>query len=156
MHRRLAWTGPVLLLLVSGCISFQDPLGRQRALAETQREYTNMVRWGDLERAERFVAADCLDDFKRAASGFDELRVTDHEIGDIEYTGEGTAHVTVTYKGYSIARLVEHTSRERQEWVRDGMDNDWQVRPQLDLVAAELQGLPAPPSESDSESESED
>jgi transposase len=102
-----------------------------------------MVRWGDLERAEQFVDPDHLAEFKRAASGFDKLRVTDHEIGEIEYSEDRTAHVTVTYKGYSIAHLVEHTSRERQEWVRTGVKNHWQVRPQLDVVLAELQGLRA-------------
>ena len=141
MHRWLALAWVLVLAPATGCVSFTDPLGRQDALAETQRRYTDLVRWGDLEGAGRFVDPELREEFEQLAGGFEKLRITDHEIGEIEH-GERTAHVTVIYKGYSIAHLVEHTSRERQEWIRSGVKNVWHVRPQLAVLLAELQGLP--------------
>ena len=143
MRRWLALAWLLILAPAMGCTSL-DPLGRKDALSDTQRRYTDMVRWGDLERAEQFVDPEHLEEFKRLAGGFENLHITDHEIGEIEYE-DRTAYVTVTYKGYSRAHLVEHTTRERQEWVRSGINNVWLVRPQLAVMVAELQGLPREP-----------
>ena len=143
MRGRLAWVVWIAVaVLGSSCFSPTDPLGRQEALEEMQRKYTDLVRWGDLERAEKFVDPELRDNFKREAGGLAGLRITDHEIGEIEY-GEDSAIVTVTYKGYATATLVERTSRERQEWVRvAGLQNVWHVRPELGDVIAELRGRP--------------
>ncbi len=42
-------------LISSGCFSLTDPLGREDALEETQREYTKLMRWGEIERASVYV-----------------------------------------------------------------------------------------------------
>ena len=141
MRRWLALAGVLVLAPLTGCVSLTDPLGRQDALEEAQQKYTDLVRWGDLEAAERFVDPDLREEFKQLAGHFEKLRITDHAIGEIEH-GDRTAHVTVTYKGYSTVHLVEHTSHERQEWIRSGIANAWHVRPQLAVLLAELQGLP--------------
>ena len=141
MRRWLALAGVLVLAPVAGCVSFTDPLGRHEALEETQRKYTDLVRWGDLEAAEVFVDPEFREEFKDLAADFAKLRITDHAVGEIEHGGR-TAYVSVTYKGYSIVHLVEHTSKERQEWIRSGITNAWHVRPQLAVLLAELQGLP--------------
>lgn len=126
--------------LVAGCVSPTDPLGRQDALQEAQEKYTEFVRWGDVERAGKFVDPAMLDEFLRISKQLELLRITDFEIGDIEH-GDKSAIVTVIYQGYSVATLIERTARERQEWYRDdGFANVWHVRPELAQVVATLRG----------------
>ncbi len=147
MRLGLAWALALVTVATSACFSPTDPLGRQEALEEAQRKYTDLVRWGDLDRAELFVEPEERPAFQQAARELTNLRITDHEIGEIEY-GEDIAFVTVTYKGYAISHLVEHTSLERQEWVRvAGLKNVWHVKPQLAAVVAELHGRPRPPAQ---------
>ena len=44
------------LLFSTSCLTMiDDPLGRRTAFAQSQREYTRYVRWGDLESAADFV-----------------------------------------------------------------------------------------------------
>ncbi len=62
MRGRLAL---VVFTLLSGCVSPSDPLGRQDALEEAQQKYTELVRWGDVERAGKFVDPAMRDDFLR-------------------------------------------------------------------------------------------
>lgn len=144
MHARLALTAVLTLLAGSfaACVSPTDPLGRQDALAEAQRRYTEMVRWGDVEEAGRYVDPAVRDDFMQLAKQIEDPRITDYEIGEIEH-GEDKAFVTVTYEGYAVATLVERSARERQEWFRDpGLKNVWHVRPELAEVVAALRGAP--------------
>jgi hypothetical protein len=131
----------VLLLVSAGCAS-TDPLGRVDALRDVQKQYTDMVRWGDVERAQRFVDPALRAEFVRLAAAFEGLRITDAEIGEFEHE-EMTARVTVTYRGYAVANLVEKEAREEQEWYRDeGLANVWHVRPGLVAVVTALGGRP--------------
>ena len=143
MRGSLARVWVAVLVLGSGCAS-TDPLGRIDALRITQKQYTDMVRWGDVERAQRFVDPALRADFVRLAAAFEGLRITDAEIGEFEHA-EMTARVTVTYRGYAVANLVEKQAHEQQEWYRDeGLANVWHVRPGLDAVVTALGGrLPA-------------
>lgn len=127
--------------LLAGCVSPTDPWGREDALEEAQRKYTELIRWGDVERAAQYVVPDQRDAFLRLAASMAHLRITDYEIGEIEF-GEASASVTVVYHGYEVAQLLERSGREHQEWVREGIDNTWQVRPQLQRVVHALEGLP--------------
>ncbi len=137
MRGRLAL---VVFTLLSGCISPTDPLGRQDALEEAQQKYTELVRWGDIERAGKFVDPAMRDGFLRLSKQLEQLRITDFEIGDIEH-GDKSAVVTVTYQGYSVATLIERSARERQKWYREeGFANVWRVRPELADVVATLRG----------------
>jgi len=139
--------GAVLLslsLALGGCISPTDPLGREEALEIAQKKYTELIRWGDVERAVSYVEEDMREDFLELAGSMKDLRITDFDIGEIEFTKD-KATVTVTYHGYSEAVYVEHSAREVQEWERkEGLDNQWCVRPELDVVVAKLQGRASP------------
>jgi hypothetical protein len=131
----------IAVLVTAGCAS-SDPLGRVDALRATQKQYTDMVRWGDVEQAQKFVDPAMREEFVRLAASFEGLRITDAEIGEFEHE-EMTARVTVTYRGYALANLVEKEAREQQEWYRDeGLANVWHVRPGLDAVVTALGGRP--------------
>ena len=131
-----------VLLLVSmlvACQSVTDPLGRQEALEDSQKRYTDFVRWGDLERASRFIDPERRDDFLDQIPRFEHFRVTDFDVQDIEYDGEDEVQVVVTYHGFSLLDLVERRFREQQRWVRDpGLSSRWWVTTDLAQVLAEL------------------
>lgn len=132
--RSLALVLTTLVGLV-GCQSFTDPLGRQAALELSQKTYTDFVRWGDLERASRFVDPELRGDFLEHVPDFEHIRVTDFDVMDIEYDGEDEVHVVVTYHGFSLRNLVERRFRENQHWVRDpGMGSQWWVKTDLTEV----------------------
>ena len=46
------------LLAGLGCSVFSDPMGREDALTNAQRRYTQHVRWGNLEAASAYVDPD--------------------------------------------------------------------------------------------------
>lgn len=123
--------GAVLLTVLvaiafGGCAAtFTDPMGKQNALEIAQRDYTQRIRWGELERASQYVDPELRDAFLAQQEIFDTLRVTDFEIGKIEFDEEeDSAEVTVTYRAYSLATLIERPIREKQKWVReDGLSN---------------------------------
>jgi len=137
----------VALLASVGCAAtLSDPTGKHNALEWAQREYTQRVRWGDVNKASEYVDAARRDEFVAAAPIFDRIRITDYEIGPISYTGEGddAAEVTVTYRAYSLATLVEMPIREEQKWRRsDGLGNDWWVESEISKQLAAL--TPATP-----------
>lgn len=144
MRGRLARAAVLVLLAgaFGACVSPTDPLGREEALEEAQRRYTELVRWGEAEQAGRYVDPELRDEFVRLARQLGDLRITDYEIGEIERQDD-SAVVTVTYEGYAVATLVERSARERQEWFRaPGLANVWLVRPGLAEVVAALRGTP--------------
>jgi len=144
---RTSGLGAALLCLSLGlasCISPTDPLGREEALEDAQKKYTELIRWGDVERAVTYVEEDQRDEFLELADSMEDLHITDFDIGEIDFTKD-KATVTVTYHGYSEAVYVEHSAREVQEWERkEGIENHWFVRSELADVVAELQGKTVP------------
>ena len=44
-----------LAAALAGCVSFSDPLGRQDELEDVQLQYTQALRWGDIDDATEFV-----------------------------------------------------------------------------------------------------
>jgi len=142
MYRWLALASVLLSLSggLSGCVSPSDPLGREDALEEAQKRYTDFVRWGELEKAGMFVDPEMRDEFLGLARQYEALRITDSETSEIVF-GDDDATVTVTYKGYLMTTLVEHTAHEEQAWYRkEGLKNTWYVRPQLGAVLDTLRG----------------
>lgn len=138
MPRRALLALVLLAFAASGCQSFADPFSRKESLKQSQKKYTEMIRWGDLDRASHYVDPELLEDFLAYAPAFEDIRVTDFEIGEIDYAPDAV-DITVTYRGYSIATLVERPFRERQAWYREGgfFSNQWRVRPSFaDLVQA--------------------
>jgi hypothetical protein len=130
----------LVLLLTAGCISPTDPLGHRDALEDAQKRYTNFIRWRDAAKAVQFVDADLRAKFLAQAAELETLEISDYEVGEIEYDDEeNTAKVEVTYRGYSLAHLIERKIHVTQEWRRIG-NNDWRVRPDLDTVVAQLRG----------------
>jgi hypothetical protein len=130
---------PLLLLALSGCMSLiTDPMGRQRALAKTQRSYTNMMRWGDFEKASELVDPSVREEFLGYLPALKQIRITDFEIGDLDFVEDGhdVANVTVDYRGYSLSSYVETPLREEQEWHRQGRSNVWLVRPQIQGIVS--------------------
>lgn len=147
MRRARGWIGILGVgLAVTACAStLADPLGRENALEETQRRYTQLVRWGEIEKASAFVEEDDRDALMAHGPRLESIRFTDYETGTIEYQTSDEATVTVTYRAYSLATALEQEISEKQEWTREpGLANVWHVRSELPTLLAELKGETAP------------
>lgn len=141
--------------LLLACISPSDPLGREDALQEIQTKYTDLIRWGEIELAARYVDPSEQAAFLALASQFKDLRITDYEVEalgmrgsfDVEHKtptreeDKAIASITVTYKGYVVSQMIERTVREEQEWYRDSIYNTWLVRPDLDGLLRGIRGV---------------
>ena len=131
------------LLATLGCAAASlDFSGKAYALQEAQRRYTELVRWGEIERASAYVDPALTADFLITAERFQGIRFTDFESGPLQF-GEGsdTATVDVVYRAYSTRTLVDKKFIEHQQWYREASaDNGWRVRPNLAAIAKELSG----------------
>ena len=144
MRRRLTLLLVVLpLVFSSGCIAlFNDPMGRKAAFARSQRDYTKLIRWSDIEGAVYFVHPEMREQFLSFSDEFDGIRVTDFEIGDVTFgEREETATVRVTYHAYSMVSMLEKEIKETQEWERPGKNNRWVVRPKLEGLVEQVAEL---------------
>jgi hypothetical protein len=142
---RLVMTGMLLvtLLMTSGCASsFADPSGKHRTFKIAQRRYTEMVRWGQLERASAYVASEFKEKFLEDASQMLQIRVTDFEIGEPDFADDDNAvTITVVYHAFSLTTLIERQIFERQEWHREGgIKNQWRVQPDLQQIVSGTAG----------------
>ncbi len=139
-HRPVAFLLAIALAsLPVACISPGDPWAHGDALKEAQRRYTEAIRWGDIDKAARFVDPGLRDNFLALADDFEAVRITDYEIGDLDIDPDtlASAEVDVTYRGYALNELVERRVNDRQIWYREG-GNDWRVRPELALLIEHL------------------
>jgi len=130
-------------IVVSGCVSPSDPWQRGQALEEAQRKYSEALRWGDLEKAAKYVDPTMRADFLALADVFDTVRISDYDIGEVDLDEKtlAQAEVDVTYRGYVMPQYVEKRVRDHQLWYRDKESGDeWRVRPEL---AAMLDGIGA-------------
>ncbi len=130
----MRWSSALVLVapLALGCVMFSDPLQRQAALEDAQRRYTELVRWGDLRQASKFVDPEELNAFLALADALEEIRVTEFDISEIEYDGEREVNVLVTYHGYSLSTFLEHRFSEQQTWYRNSsLKTVWRVRTNL-------------------------
>jgi hypothetical protein len=124
----------------SGCITwFTDPMGYHAAFDDTQRQYTNYLRWGQLEKASGFVDPALREAFLKQAPAFEGLRITDFERGEVDYLGDH-ATVTVTYAGYALDTFVERKIREDQQWYRESGSSRWRVRSDVAVFAKASEG----------------
>jgi hypothetical protein len=131
------------LLATLGCAgSAFDFSDKEYALEGAQRRYTELVRWGEIERASAYVDPALTADFLVTAERFQNIRFTDFENGRLQYgEGSNTATVDVVYHAYSTRTLIDKKFREHQEWYREASaDNGWRVRPNLAAIASELSG----------------
>ena len=140
------WLAVLALLATGGCASsLSDPTGKHNALEWAQREYTQRVRWGDVEKAGEYIEENRREAFIAAAETFEGIRITDYDIGTINYTDDddSTAEVTVTYRAYSLRTLIETSVKEQQKWHRtDGLENNWWVYSELPDQLARLTPKP--------------
>ena len=129
-----------VLLLSFGCLGTlaSDPMGRKYTLENAQRQYTEAIRWGQFDRAAAYVVPEVREEFHSFMEAFEEIRITDYEIGRIILDEEKkNATVNVTYRGYREGAFVVKPLRETQEWIRKS-GNDWGVRPQMSSLVDPL------------------
>ena len=128
--RPARWLVLCVLLLVgpTGCITwFTDPMGHRNAFDGIQRQYTQAIRWGEIEKASTFLEPSQREAFLAQQPAFETMRITDFTIGEVEYTDQ-SAQVTVSYDGYSLDSFVERKIREAQSWTREEGSNHWLLR----------------------------
>jgi hypothetical protein len=137
---RIRIAGPLVALVLitnAGCINlFADPMGRRSALKEAQLKYTQAVRWGNIEKASEFVDPDLREEFLGLLEAFERIRVTDYDMGSIQYESSKLANVTVTYHAYTMGTFLDRSFREKQVWRRVG--SQWWLEPQLDGMVGAL------------------
>ena len=142
MRAAARWFATVAIGLAA-CVSPSDPLERGEALKECQLRYTEALRWGDLDKAARYVDPEMRSDFLALADAFENVRITDYDIGELDLNKEtlAQAEVDVTYRGYVLPVYVEKRIRDHQVWYRDDESGrEWRVRPEL---ASLLEGIGA-------------
>lgn len=117
-----------------GEIYWSDPLKREFSLSEIQKRYTALVRFGAFVRASQFVDPQIADEFVANFPSQGDLVFTDHEIDRIEFEDEDArtnATVRVTYSAYYTHSPVVFEIVETQRWYREGVTNNWRVRPEF-------------------------
>jgi hypothetical protein len=134
VHRATAAIVAALAAFAMGCANgefrFNDPVGREKALEEVQRRYTNLVRWNEFDAAAKFVHPEAREEFLSIAPG-EDLRFTDYEIKPIELDEElANASIQVTYLAYRRNSPYEYKVVETQNWEREGVS--WSVRSSFD------------------------
>jgi hypothetical protein len=112
-----------------GCATFSDPAVM---FHDTQRHYTQLMRFTEYAKAGHFVAPDARGEFRHATAALGDLHFTDYEVADIQEAGN-TATAEVHYIGYRSSDPVTVTYVETQEWERDG--GVWLVRPHISAQA---------------------
>jgi len=122
---RIALAGAFAASGLVGCATVED---QALMFKETQRRYTQLMRFADFERAGKFVAPDERSAFRERAAALGDVRFTEYEIREIENLGD-TATAQVMYIGYRDSDPIVMTFVEEQEWSRE--DGAWIVRPVL-------------------------
>jgi len=105
---------------------------QRRSLEQSQQRYTQLVRWGEIDRASQFVDPALREDFLSHRDAFESIRITEFEVGRIVPGDDpDTASVEVTYHGYSQRSFVARPLRESQLWYWSDEAGAWLVRPRL-------------------------
>lgn len=144
MHLRVVGLLVTLFLTPGlGCLS--DPMGWRRGLKDAQLTYTQSMRWGNIQKASAFVEPELREAFLESADEFAKIRITDYDIGSMEYESSDRATVKVTYRAYALGTYLDRVIRETQEWRRAGIVGHWWVRPTIrNLVAGIERPSPRP------------
>lgn len=117
------------------CQTIQDPLDAQGDFKELQKQFTQYIRWGNIEDASTFVVEDQRDAFLEMAPDLTDIRFTSYEILAVTYDDEA-ATVDVKYTGYRLSWPIEKTVKVRQEWSRE--TGPWRVRLELTKIRQAL------------------
>ncbi|HTF35840.1 MAG TPA: hypothetical protein VK714_19315 [Myxococcota bacterium] len=132
-----------LALTLASCAAVRswDLMDTRGDFQDNQRQYTQYVRWGAFEQARQFVAKDAIERWDASRPLLSDVRFTEYTTQSNEFDIEKmTATVRVTYNGYKVNSLVERTVEEKQEWSRDPVTGQWQVRPDLTVLSAGMAG----------------
>jgi hypothetical protein len=135
----LAWSG----IVASGCFWSHgrfDIFDHGDDFQHARIHFTQLVRWGEFERAAALVAPESRQEFLESAATLGQVRFTDYEILDEQIEdGFKTATVQVVYRAYRVDTMIERSVLVVQEWSREGGEG-WQVRPRFAEVSAALRG----------------
>lgn len=133
----------VLGFATFGCASGGlDLMAHRHMFDQSQRSYTQFVRWGDFDRASEFVEPEHRAEFLAETAGFGNVRISEYEIRKLEFSdGMRTATVDVTYQAYDISTLLVRSFDETQEWSRNRMTNVWLLRPRLEQLRSGIASL---------------
>jgi hypothetical protein len=111
-----------VLVLAAGCAGMSD---RGVMFRDTQRRYTQLMRFTEFDKAGHFVVPEERDSFRATTKALGDLRFSDYQVQDVETAGDtGTARVS--YTGYRVSSPIVVTFVEEQQWERTG--DSWQVR----------------------------
>ena len=146
MQRRLQKTARLFAVIATlgllstslGCafgeVYWTDPLKREYSLGETQKRYTNLVRFGAFDQATKFVDPNLADSFIENFPSQSDLVFVDFEAGRIQFEDDGMTDATikVSYSAYYTHSPVLFKIVETQSWYRAGAGNSWLVRPSFE------------------------
>jgi len=143
--RAVGWVvgAACLAFTLASCATVRswDLLDRRGDFEDSQREYTQSIRWGAFDQARRFVAKDAIERWDASRPLLSDVRFTEYATQSNEFDLEKmTATVRVTYNGYKVNSLIERTVAEKQEWFRDPVTGQWLVRPDLTVLSAGMAG----------------
>lgn len=128
-----ALLGVLVLLATSGCamlelVETRDFLGFKTRLADTQKQYTRLIRWNEFARASEVVAPEQRGEFLDGLRALGNVRFTDYEADAPVFDDlVENATVRVRYAGYHAERLVVVTYVEEQHWKRIPGSDEWHL-----------------------------
>lgn len=116
------------LALATGCAGIGD---RDVVFRDTQRRYTQYMRFTDFDKAGRYVIAEDRRDFRARTTALGNMRFSDYEVQEVETDGD-TATARVSYTGFRASSPIVVTFVEDQAWQLVG--SNWQVRSTMEEV----------------------
>lgn len=115
-------------LVAAGCAQLQHQLEPQFIFQESQRRYTQLVRWAEFDRAGGFVAEEARAEFLAKAAELGRVRFTDYKLRETTFSDDGDeVTVRVTYYVYLRTQPIAIALDEEQQWKRE--NDAWMVRP---------------------------
>lgn len=95
-------------------------------------EYTQMVRWGNFDKAAGWIAQESAEKFLADAAVAEKLRFTDYNILNKNLNSEDwTATVTVRYEMHLVDELINRTVTEKQNWKFNQTADRWELNTNL-------------------------
>lgn len=144
----VALVAPLVLGLTTACATLSS-FDNEAKFEDAWKSYVRAMRWKNFSAAAQFVDEDSRSAFLDEVSALEAIRMTDHEYGQPDFDEEvTTADVTMVYRGYNEATLVETRFVEQQHWQRNPESGEWTVEPDLSGfkgIASAVQAAPAQP-----------
>jgi len=131
---RLLALALAVLVLVPACASFKamDIMNEEGRFDDVWKSYVRAMRWKNFAAAAQFVPDEERAQFLEQVTVLQAVRMTDHEYGEPDFDDERTTvDVTVAYRGYNEATLIETEFIEKQHWTRHLDTGVWTISPDL-------------------------